>query len=183
MPTAEVSCVPPSGWLPYTVQSGESLYAIAEAVGSSVEDLVEGNCLLVDQNIMPGLSILVPNLPVAPVATSVPFFPTGTPLPVDVCTIPGVRIIAPVAGDAVTGVFNLVGAATLPEAGSYRIDIRPESSDTFTAYSRSNESVVGGVLAQVNSDLFDAGLHYVRLTVLDANGAVSQSCAIPVIFR
>lgn len=144
--------------------------------------MIEGNCLLVDQNIMPGLSILVPSLPVVPVATSVPFFPTETPV-AEACTIPGVRIIAPVAGDAVTGVFNLVGAATLPEAGSYRIDIRPESSDTFTAYSRSAESVVGGVLAQVNSDLFDDGLHYVRVTVLDASGAVSQSCAIPVIFR
>ena len=183
LPTAVTACVPPEGWVTYTVQGGDTLYAIAEAVGSSVEDLIAGNCLFEDQNITPGLRISVPNAPTAPVMTSVPFFPTGTLLPAEACTVPGVRIIAPVSGDSVIGVFNLVGAATLPTGGTYRIDIRPDSSETFTAYSRSDEPVVGGVLAQINSDLFDNGLHYIRLSVLDANGSLTQSCAIPVIFR
>lgn len=145
--------------------------------------MIEANCLAPDQNIVAGQSVNVPNAPAAPVATSVPVIPTGTPLPPQECTTPGVRLIAPVAGDAVTGVFNLVGAASLPEGGSYRIDIRPESAEDFTAYSRSDEPVIGGVLAQINSDLFDDGLHTIRLTVLDTSGSQTESCAIPVIFR
>ncbi|MEO8396681.1 MAG: hypothetical protein ABI700_27055, partial [Chloroflexota bacterium] len=94
-----------------------------------------------------------------------------------------VRIIAPPAGQTVTGIFNLVGAASLPNGGSYRVEIRPDSTPVFMAYSHASVSVIGGVLAEINSDLFDDGLHWIRLTVFDKNGNSTQSCAIPVIFR
>ena len=182
-PTSEILCIAPPNWTTYTVQPGDSLIAIANAVGSSVEDLIVANCLKPDQNIAPGMSINVPNAPVALVATGVPVFPTGTPEPLPECTIPGLRIIAPVAGDALTGTFNLVGAASPPLGGSYRVDIRPESASDYTLYSRSIVPVTGGVLATINSDLFDDGLHTIRVTLYDATGTPAESCAIPVIFR
>jgi LysM repeat protein len=165
------------------VQPGDSLFAIATAVGSSVEDLIVANCLSPDQNITPGVSINVPNAPVVSVATGVPVFPTGTLEPLPECTTPGLRIIAPVAGDALTGTFNLVGAASPPPGGSYRVEIRPEFSADFTLYNRSIVPVTGGVLTTINSDLFDDGQHTIRVTLYDATGTPAESCAIPVIFR
>ena len=167
----------------YIARQGDTLYAIALAVGSSVEALREANCLSVSSSITPGMTVAVPQAPQAPVATSVPVTPSGAAPAPQGCSVPGVRIIAPTSGQALTGVFNLVGAAGLPDSGYYQIDIRPDSTDAYMAYSRGNESVIGGVLSQVNSDLFDDGLHWVRLTVFNGGARAIESCAIPVIFR
>ena len=109
--------------------------------------------------------------------------PPVTPPAPESCVAPGVRIIAPEPGEIETGTFALVGAAALPASGSYRIDVRPDTATAYTAYSRSDQTVVGGVLAEINSDLFGDGLHWLRLTVLDRGGTAVQSCAIPVFFR
>ncbi|HVU13468.1 MAG TPA: LysM peptidoglycan-binding domain-containing protein [Phototrophicaceae bacterium] len=183
LPTAQNSCPEPAGWVQYIVQTSDTLYDIAQAVGSSIEVLVSANCLTPSSSIVPGMSLSVPQLPATPVATTAPVIPaSGTPLAPQGCTAPGVRIIAPTAGQTVSGLFNLVGAAALPAAGYYQIDIRPDSAETFMAYSRGSTSVIGGVLAQINSSMFDKGLHWVRLTVYTASGSASQSCAIPLIF-
>src|SRR5690606_31747572 len=116
LPTLDTACVPASTWVSYTIQLGESLYAVAQAVGSSVEELLDGNCFLVTDSLGAGSAILVPSLPLAPVATSIPVFPTDLP-PAEACAVPGVRIIAPAPGEAVSGIFNLVGAASLPQGG------------------------------------------------------------------
>jgi hypothetical protein len=50
--------------------------------------------------------------------------------------------------------------------------------------SRSENQVVNGTLGQVNTSLFEDGLHWIRVTVVDLTGGVNVSpCAIPVIFR
>ena len=183
LPTTERSCPLPQGWTTYTVQPADSLYAIARIVGISIEDLIAGNCMSTHDNIAAGENLYVPRTPGIPAATSVPVFPTGNAPAVQGCSAPGVRIIAPAAGQTVTGIFNLVGAASLPNAGSYRVDIRPDSTSIYMAYSHASMSVIGGVLAEINSDLFDDGLHWIRLTVFDRNENPTQSCAIPVIFH
>ncbi len=188
LPTVERrDCVIPAGWTIYTAQDGDTLYAIATAVDSSVEALREANCLGENENIRSGLSVYVPNVPSVPVATQAPVVPTATgtvtvPAP-EGCAAPGVRIISPEAGQEETGTFALVGAAALPASGSYLIAIRPDAATAYTDYSRSNQTVVGGVLAQINSDLFGDGLHWIRLTVLDRGDTAVQACAIPVFFR
>jgi hypothetical protein len=176
-------CPLPAGWTTYVAQKSDTLYAVSRSVGSSIEVLRAANCLEEEEAIIGGFSVYVPRSPAIPVETGVPFVPTERALELVGCTTPGVRIIAPLAGQDVGGVFNLVGAAAIPTSGFYRIDIRPNSTDTFNAYSRSNESVIGGVLTVINSDLFDNGLHWIRLTVYDQNGRSAESCAIPVIFR
>jgi len=183
LPTTVRNCPLPNGWLTYTVLPGDSLYAIARIVGISLEDLITANCLTVHDEITAGENLSVPRLPGIAVATSVPVIPTGNAPAVQGCSAPGVRIIAPTAGQSLTGVFNLVGAAALPSGGSYRVDIRPDSTSIYMAYTHANVSVIGGVLAEINSDFFDDGLHWVRLTVLNKNGTATQSCAIPVIFH
>jgi hypothetical protein len=182
VPTAERDCRLPAGWTTYTASAGESLYSLALAVESSVEELTAGNCLETSDNIPVGMDVYVPRSPANAVATSAPVYSTGTPPAPQGCTAPGVLIISPTAGAEVTGVFSLVGAAAIVEGGSYRIDIRAAGDPIYNPYSRSDEAVVGGVLAEINSDLYGDGLHWVRLTVYDENRTPTQSCAIPVIF-
>ncbi len=182
-PTATRDCPLPVGWLTYITQSSETLYDIAQAVNSSVEDLRAANCLGDRDQIGVGFGVYVPRAPGGMVVTSVPFTSTGTPPPNQGCGAPGVRILMPVANQAVSGAFNLVGAASLPPSGYYRIDIRSNSVNTFTPYSRATQSVIGGVLAVINSDLFGDGLYWIRLTVFDQTGRAAETCAIPVIFH
>lgn len=183
LPTAIRECQMPEGWTFYVVQPDDTLYAIAVAVDSTVAELREANCLTDGANITPGLNVFVPRVPQAAIATRTALMPTGAIPAAEGCSAPGVRIIAPAAGQQLTGVFNLVGAAGLSESGYYQIDIRPDVATDYTSYSRGNEPVVGGVLAEINSDLFDDGLHWIRLTVFDSTGSADESCAIPVIFR
>ncbi len=182
LPTAERNCPAPDGWVAYTVQEGDTLYDIARAVGSTVEELAAANCLTGSGNITPGLNVYLPQSPSQPVATSAPLGPTGTPPAPVGCSAPGVRIIAPSAGQLVTGMFTLVGAAVVPTSGAYVIEIRADLVPDFMPYSRATTSVPGGVLAEINSDLFGNGLYWIRLSVQDRHGAVTESCAIPVFF-
>ena len=62
------NCPPPSGWLPYTVQSGDTLDKIAAHYRVSVATLQQANCLLTT-GVVPGMVIYVPPIP------------TQTPLP------------------------------------------------------------------------------------------------------
>jgi hypothetical protein len=183
LPTAERFCSLPRGWATYTAQVGDTLYDIAEAAGRSIEELLDQNCLLSIDEITPGMSIYVPFALPVPLPTVAPVAaPNELPEAVG-CTSPGVRIIAPGAGQAVTGVFALVGAASLPPSGSYTVEVRADSVTTYTLYGGGRESVIGGALAQINSDLFGDGLYWIRLVVRDASQTPTQSCAIPVIFR
>jgi hypothetical protein len=182
-PTPTRACPLPSGWVIYFTQGSETIYDVAQAVNSSVEDLRAANCLKDGDRIRVGFGVYVPRPPAGAVVTSVPFFPQGTPLAEQGCTAPGVRILAPAANEAVTGAFNLVGAASLPPSGYYRIDIRSNSVNTFTPYSRATQPIIGGVLAVINSDLFGDGLYWIRLTVFDQTGRAAETCAVPVIFQ
>jgi hypothetical protein len=183
LPTAERFCSLPRGWTTYTAQVGDTLYDIAEAAERSIEELLDQNCLLSTDEITPGMSIYVPFALPVPLPTVAPMAaPNELPQAVG-CTSPGVRIIAPGAGQAVSGVFALVGAASLPLSGSYTVEVRADSVTSYTLYSGGRESVIGGALAQINSELFGNGLYWIRLVVLDASETPTQSCAIPVIFR
>lgn len=79
LPTPTVQCVvsPPSGWVSYTVVQGDFLYNLALETGTTVERLLEVNCLPT-----PGLGIgkrlWLPALP--PTETPTPV-PTSTPVP------------------------------------------------------------------------------------------------------
>ena len=59
------SCGPPAGWVQYTVQSGDSLYGLSVAVGASLDQLRDANCLVVGGLIYTGQRLYLPRLPVA----------------------------------------------------------------------------------------------------------------------
>ena len=66
------NCPPPVGWLPYVVQSGDTLDKIATRYHSSVATLQQANCLLTTE-LLPGKILYVP-----PVPTQTPV-PCGRP--------------------------------------------------------------------------------------------------------
>lgn len=169
------------------MRPGNTLYSIARAVGSSVAELRDANCLLNVDNIATGDLLYVPRLPTEPVVTSVPLATRPPSLEFSYnavgCTDPGAFISAPVPGQAVTGVVTLFGTASLPEMDYYKIEVRPDTAGVYNFYDRYEEPVAGGALSQLNTDLFEDGLHWVRLTVVDITGNYPQPCAIPLIFR
>lgn len=63
------TCPVPSGWQQIIVNSGDTLIDLAQFYQTTVDALIEGNCLFVDQ-LPPGSTLFVPN-----------FAPTDTPMP------------------------------------------------------------------------------------------------------
>jgi LysM repeat protein len=79
-PTATLSatrCAPPTGWVQYVVQSGDTLSKLAAATGTAVADLQQANCLApADNMIYAGLPLWLPRLP--PPTAPPPDTPTAT---------------------------------------------------------------------------------------------------------
>ena len=71
MPTAtedtdeieEVDCGVPGDWPVYVVQEANSLEGIAQAVETSIQVLIDANCLEEQPNITVGQELFVPDLP------------------------------------------------------------------------------------------------------------------------
>jgi hypothetical protein len=59
------TCNIPVGWIEYTVESGDSLGALAEATQSTVQDLVNGNCLPNADTLFVGQTIYLPRSPIS----------------------------------------------------------------------------------------------------------------------
>ena len=189
-PNSSVTCIAPIGWVPYRVLPGETLFEIAQATGTTVGVLRAANCLTDANLIVAGSTIYVPRPVTAGVPTVAPVFPTeaqvGTdvvPLQPEGCLVTNVSISSPVTGDEVTGTFDLVGNAFALGFRYYELKVRPEGSEVYDFYLRRSDQVVGGVLAPINTDLFEDGQHWIQVSVVDRNGTVLAPCAIPLIFR
>jgi LysM repeat protein len=91
-PTA-IPCVPLVSWTTfYAVQEGDTLYQIALATGTTVEQLVIANCLQNANVIAAGQLLRVPRLPVQPE-------PTITPTPFATVDVLAPRLSSPLEAD------------------------------------------------------------------------------------
>jgi len=175
-------CGQPGDWTTYAVQGGETLYTIAEATGATVSLLRDVNCLQITSRLQPGDTLFVPNVPVLPIITSTPYTPepeiTLTP---EGCGI--VQIIDPTPLQRFTGVMTIYGTAAGEGFDRYQLDIRPDAEAEFDFYSDSPNPVTDGVLGLLNSDLYEDGLHWLRLTAIRADGSAIDACTVPVIFE
>jgi LysM repeat protein len=77
LPPTPTNCPPPTGWLPYVVQSGDTLVKLAARFRITVARLEQANCL-VTTDLLPGTVIYVPPSPL-PTSTPVPPVPCGRP--------------------------------------------------------------------------------------------------------
>jgi LysM repeat protein len=62
-PPTVTNCSPRSDWFLYTVQAGDTLGEIADAAGSTSNDLTQANCLANPDSIAVGQQLRVPSLP------------------------------------------------------------------------------------------------------------------------
>lgn len=169
-------CVAPFGWVEYRVRRGDSLFSIARATGSTIDALQAANCLDDIHRIQVGEPLYVPG------AASDPVQPGG--LDPQGCTDAGSMIISPLPGERVQDVFLLTGTALVDNFSHYQVEVRPDSIAAYRFYSRSGQAVVNNTLGTVDSTIFESGLYWVRLSVINTSGRVSEpACAIPLIFE
>lgn len=62
---ANPNCPPPTGWIQYTVEAGDSIGALAEATGTTIEDLANGNCLSDPNTLFAGQVMYLPRSPIS----------------------------------------------------------------------------------------------------------------------
>ncbi len=169
----------------YVVQPDNTLFSIALAVGSTVGELRDANCLQSVDNIFSGQRLYVPRLPEGPLVTLTPGTDGTQAAPaVSVgCTDASTLITALQPGATVSGVFTLFGTAALTNFSYYKIEVRPDFASVYNFYDRFEKPVTAGALGQVNTAQFGPGLYWVRLTVVDDTGNFPPPCAIPLRFR
>lgn len=122
-PTAtEYDCGPPYGWVFYTVKSGDTLYSIAQAYGTTVAALQRANCMGSSTTIRVGQQLYVPykvtSTPwTSPTPTMIPtqsgtpeYPPTLTPVPTPTYTNPEY----PTPGPITPTFFPTIPATPLP---------------------------------------------------------------------
>ncbi|MEO8611874.1 MAG: LysM peptidoglycan-binding domain-containing protein [Chloroflexota bacterium] len=177
-------CVPPQGWVIYVVDQGDTLLKIAQGAGSSLNALKQANCLMDINNIYAGMPLYVPRTPVMPDHPyPQPGDPTlNSPLQPDGCTDPNSLITNLQPGQVISGVFNVMGTANLPDFWYYKLEVRPDFATVYNFYSRSETAVVDGSLGQIDQSIFGVGIHWIKLTVIGKTSGAAP-CAIPVIFQ
>ncbi|HEX2618589.1 MAG TPA: LysM peptidoglycan-binding domain-containing protein [Phototrophicaceae bacterium] len=100
-----VNCTPRADWvLIYVVVTGDNLSKIAQMVGSSVQALQQGNCLVDANQIVVGKKLRVPSLPPTLAPTLTPSGSSGNP-------VGGVDLSEIISGDA--GVVYLLRDSTI----------------------------------------------------------------------
>ncbi len=176
-------CLAPSEWRTYTVAAGDTLYAIARAYGTSVGALRMFNCISVDRVPYAGEHLRVPAELLYPIATVLPLIPPdGQSYSAQGCTNPDAAITNLIPGQGISGVISIEGAADLPDFASFRLEVRPLTSDAFDLYFVSTDATRGS-LGQINTADYGTGLHTIRLVIARQGTTVVETCAIPVIFR
>ena len=178
-------CEVQEGWQTYEVQAGDTLLSLALATGSSLIELRDGNCFEPIRGIFAGRRLLVPRLPVDLIETPVPVYPQdGESADVTGCDQPNAHVSMPEPLASLKGVFAIRGSVQLPERGSYQIALRPAWADNYYLYLSAKEPIRGDVIALINTEIFGAGLHRLRLTVTSRDGEIIEDglCDIPVVF-
>jgi LysM repeat protein len=177
------NCQLPQGWTSYTVQAGNTLFAIALATNSTVAELRDANCIENIDNITTGDVIFVPRAPLRPVATFVPSGIRDGLNPIG-CQTSNVIITSPISAQHLNGTFAVYGSAARSDFLYYKLEIRPDGASIYNFYMDSYNQVNNGVLGEINSELFGTGLHWVKLTMVDIHSTIpaDATCEIPVIF-
>jgi LysM repeat protein len=126
-----VPCGPPSGWIRYTVQPGNTMYSLSQAYGVSISQLQFANCMASNQfGLSTGQSLWVPN-----VATRTPrasATPTLTPVSIIFPTLTRTATITPTATASPTST-NVPTVTATGTATATASSTAPPPSPTATA--------------------------------------------------
>lgn len=182
---AEPDCTLAVGWLPYEVQSGDSLLALALASGSSLIELREGNCFSPVTGIIAGENIVVPNLPASPIMRADSLIPVSdVAKQVKGCNSTRAMIFEPGPMTELYGVFAIRGRVVIPDGGKYRLSVKPAWSPDYHRFLDVESSVNDDIIGLINTEIFGTGLQRLRLELVgnDGNIVAGSLCELPVVF-
>ena len=174
-----------SDWQSYVVQPGDNLLFVARAINSTVYDIQEGNCYEPIRSVFVGETVLLPQLPNTPIQIVEPVLLSEgmntTPIG---CLTGDTQILMPQSLESVQGIFAVLGTARSADFAYYKIEIRPEWSDVYSLYLKSDVPVEGDLIGLVNTEVFGTGVHRLRLTVVTINDQIAENgvCEIPLLF-
>ena len=177
------SCQKPKGWATYTVQAGNTLFAIALATNSTVDELRYVNCIENIDNIIVGDVLFVPRKPRQPIRTPAPAQHRNNLYAIG-CGDARTKITNLQVAQTMNGVFNVYGSAFRDDFWYYKIEVRPDWTNIYNFFSRSEASVTNGVLTTINPKTFGEGVYWIRLSVVNRTAIIEADavCEIPVIF-
>ncbi len=193
-----LGCQVASGWQPYRIQPGDTIFSIGLRYGLTVDEIMSGNCLT-DTRIEAGATLYVPPVTPLPIDTFQallttvfdPPGPTSTPAATGTqtatdgaCTDPDSVIISPKVGQIITGKISIVGTARIPSFSFYKIEIRQEgTSQVYANLYIGSQQVTEGTLATLDTMTWPNGEYWLRLVVVDTMGNYPERCALLVIFN
>ena len=161
------------------------MLALALATGSSLIELRKGNCFESAQGILEGDTLRVPVQPPSPLQVQAPVLPTAQEIPeAQGCAAPATNITNPTPMSPLRDIAAIRGNAQPPLGGSYRMSVKPGWAQAFEPFYEARKEIRNDILGLLNTEIFGAGLHILRLETLDAEGAPVQGdfCEIPLIF-
>lgn len=113
--------------------------------------------------------------------------PTAPPAPVASCPDPNVQIVAPVAGQAFSGVIQVRGTAQADNFAFYKLTLNGPATNgaTQTTGDVVRTSVDGGVLGEIDPAnlLSQPGVYVIGLVVVDNTGNELPHCAVSIVVQ
>ena len=199
--TAPPSCTPRTDWPEYTVQSGDTLYSIAQRSDSTQAIIQAANCLADPNKIFEGQSLRVPKQPApresaatpGPTATSQPGFFQATVTPGAPAGTGSVEFMFIPVRDSDTdstvkesdGVFRALkdpASLTVLATNAIKIElVRVDGKILDTAQARSGVSQAGGTFALRKIDRFEGQQNLIfTVKATASNGDIVESQAIRI---
>jgi murein DD-endopeptidase MepM/ murein hydrolase activator NlpD len=179
-------CIPRSGWTPYVVQRGDTLFGIARRAGIRLAELQTANCIPNASQILIGQVILVPPGSVIAPSTFAPGAPQQPVAPltgsnVRDCGNPLAWISSPAPGSVVRDVIAVGGSAYIADFNFYKLEIRPETGLEWGNVGTFRSPVENGILGLVDTRLFAPGVYWLQLTVVAQDSNYPPPCAIRIV--
>jgi len=173
LPPTEAACIPEESWVPYVVQSGDTLFELARATGFSTAAVQAGNCIS-SNDLIAGQTILLP--PSSPVVQA----PSVVPPTVPGCSNPAVQIRFPAPGNVLRTPLIVRGVANDEFFGFYRLWLSPNPETFFPVGESSQRETDERALGTLNVPQYPPGSYNLVLEVFNQFGSLVERCVVPV---
>lgn len=188
MATATLSSASPSYGGVHVVQSGQTLWGIAQTYGTTVAQLARMNNIKNPDLIFPGQKIILPGTKELPPPVVIQPYPpakqAASPPVRRVCN-PSTTITFPRAGEVLNGIgtFSVTGTASIDNFQFYKLELGiGEAPNRFWSIDEVQKTpVVDGILFRDwNTGALPNGTYTLRLTVVDNRGQFPPPCDVLV---
>jgi hypothetical protein len=96
------------------------------------------------------------------------------------CTPGQITITSPQSGEEIRGSVELIGSASVPNFGFYKLEVAPQGGSTWAIFSAGSNPVKNGSLGKWDTTALTPGDYQLQLVVTDNQGAALPSCTLPI---